>query len=235
MCIFAWGVVVPIPMLPVASTVKSEEVAAVVDDAISKSVGLYVSLALAWMATFAHGLVVPTPTLPDEFQMPEPAKYALPETLEAVDDALVTVKRAAAESNKSEEESVKAPLVVINGTRPLVREETVSAVVEAVAKYPVPLTVIAVEEAYVNAPLVPYKVVAESAVVDAYGKTEAVVPVEMKRIAVGVVVATTPPVASVARRLFWILEMVRLEVDAVAKYPVPLVVSAVVDAYGKVL
>jgi hypothetical protein len=36
---------------------------------------------------FAYGLVVPMPTLPLEFQIPEPGKYALPDTVRAVVDA----------------------------------------------------------------------------------------------------------------------------------------------------
>src|SRR3989344_2362964 len=39
-----------------------------------------------------HGVVVPMPTLPLEFQMPEPGKYALPETVRAVVEAFEDIK-----------------------------------------------------------------------------------------------------------------------------------------------
>ena len=89
--------------------------------------------------------------------------------------------------------------MVTNGTRPLVRLDTVRLVVDAVSKYPVPET--------------------ESAVDDAYGKTFAVEAVEVMaplvvsswslrrklsgmRLRPMVVVATTLPSAFVARREF---------------------------------
>ena len=94
----------------------------------------FVCPAVACTASFAYGDVVPTPTLPLEFQIPDPAKYALPETENAVVDAFVTVSLARDESKAKALESVNAPAVVINGTRPLVRDETVRLVVEAVPK-----------------------------------------------------------------------------------------------------
>jgi hypothetical protein len=69
---------------------------------------------------------------------------------------------------------------------------------------------------------------------EAYGKTFELVAVEMKYRAVGVVVAATPPVALVERSAFWILEMVRLEVEAVEEKRF-VAVRAVEDAYGSVL
>src|SRR3989338_6183188 len=96
------------------------------------------------------GVVVPMPTLPLEFQMPLPAKYASPDTEDAVEDAYVAVRRESEESKGRAEESVNAPAVVMNGTRPDVSAETVRLVVLAVPKYPVPLAVMAVEDAYGN-------------------------------------------------------------------------------------
>lgn len=60
-------------MWPVFRMVKCEDVALAVDEATSKS-RKFVSPLFAWMATFANGVVVPIPTLPLAFQMPEPAK-----------------------------------------------------------------------------------------------------------------------------------------------------------------
>ena len=74
------------------------------------------------------------------------------------------------------------------------------------------------------------KFVVEIAVDEAYGKLDAVFPVALKLDAVGVEVALTTPEPLVARIPFWILEMVRFEVLAVPKYPVPLAESAVVEA-----
>ena len=101
-----------------------------------------------------EGLVVPMPTLPLEFQMPLPAKYASPDTemavvdayvnaafvpynvvaVSAVEDAYVVVRRESDESNANAELSVNAPAVVMNGTRPEVSAETVRLVVLAVPK-----------------------------------------------------------------------------------------------------
>ena len=82
----------------------------------------------------------------------------------------------------------------------------------------VPETVRAVEEAYVMLPLVPKSVVALSAVVDAYGNTDATdVEVAKKVAAVGVEVAEMTPVALAARRPFLTPETVRLVVEAVPK------------------
>jgi len=82
----------------------------------------------------ANGDVVPTPRLPLELQIPDPGKYALPETENAVVDAFVTVSLARELSNANALESVNAPPVVINGIRPLVRDDTVRLVVLAVPK-----------------------------------------------------------------------------------------------------
>ena len=59
------------------------------------------------------------------------------------------------------------------------------------------------------------ELVALMAVLDAYGRMDAVFDVAVKLDAVGVVEATTTPLLLVARRPFWILEMVRFDVEAV--------------------
>jgi hypothetical protein len=74
------------------------------------------------------------------------------------------------------------------------------------------------------------KFVVDSAVVDANGKIEAVEPVAMKRVAVGVLVAETTPVPLVARMPFCMEETVRLVVLAVPKNPMPLAEILVDDA-----
>ena len=78
--------------------------------------------------------------------------------------------------------------------------------------------------------VVEYEVTAVMAVLDAYGRIDALFPVAVNDEAVGVVVAETTPLAFVARIPFWIFEMVRLDVDAVPAYKVPLMVAAVDDA-----
>src|SRR3989344_6564795 len=51
----------------------------------------------------AYGEVVPMPTLPLEFQMTEPGKYAVPETLKAVVDAYVNTDAALVDVAKKRE------------------------------------------------------------------------------------------------------------------------------------
>ena len=123
---------------------------------------------------------MPTPTKP-----PDVAKYAEPDEESAVVLAYVAVRYVAVKREPSKvrsESSVNAPAVVMYGTRPEVSEETVRFVLEAVPKYPVPET--------------------ESAVVLAYGNTDAVVEVAKYLAAVGVELATSAPVLSVVRIMF---------------------------------
>ena len=88
--------------------------------------------------------------------------------------------------------------------------EMVRFEVEAVPLYMVPLAVMAV--------------------LDAYGRIDALFPVAVKDDAVGVVDAATTPEAFVARIPFCIPAMVRLVVDAVVAKKVPETVAAVDDA-----
>ena len=62
--------VVPIPTLPPARTVKSEEVAVGDEDAMAKRVGLYVALLSAPMVKRAYGEEVPIPTFTALAPMP---------------------------------------------------------------------------------------------------------------------------------------------------------------------
>ena len=75
-----------------------------------------------------------------------------------------------------------------------------------------------------------YEVTAVMAVLDAYGRIDALFPVAVNDDAVGVEVAETTPLAFVARMPFWIFEMVRFDVDAVPAYKVPLMVADVEEA-----
>ena len=77
--------------------------------------------------SFANGEVVPTPTLP-----PVVAKYAEPVAVKAVVEAYEVMSFVP--SKVSDDESVKAPAVVMKGTRPEVSEEAVRFVEEAVPK-----------------------------------------------------------------------------------------------------
>lgn len=64
---------------------------------------------------------------------------------------------------------------------------------------------------------------------------ESVVEPVPPKLTASVVVPETTPVPFVTRREFWMLETVRLVVEAVPKYPVPDAVNAVDDAYGNTL
>src|SRR3989344_211087 len=72
---------------------------------------------------FPHGEVVPTASVP---------KYPVPDAVRAVDEAYVAVSLALVESKVRPALSVKAPAVVRNGMRVVVKPETIKLVELAV-------------------------------------------------------------------------------------------------------
>ena len=157
--------------------------------------------------------------------------YMVPETPKAVDDAVASVTLPL---NVLVPEKVL--LVVVPNAIESALPENVSGYVR-VAAPATPDAFVARSEFWrlemvrLEVDAVPlYMVVAESAVDDAYGRIDALLPVAVKDDAVGVEVAETTPLAFVARIPFCIPAMVRLVVDAVVAKKVPETVAAVDDA-----